>query len=55
VGYDGEICWDPSRPDGTPKKQLDVSRLNQLGWRPAISLRQGIESTYQAYLESLDG
>ena len=52
VGFEGEIIWDPARPDGTPKKLLDVSRLNNLGWRPNISLRDGIAATYRAYLES---
>ena len=54
VGFDGDIVWDTSRPDGTPKKQLDVSRLKRLGWQPAIALRQGIASTYRAYLESME-
>jgi len=53
VGYRGDIFWDASRPDGTPKKLLDVSRLNQLGWRPTLSLRAGIESTYRVYLQSM--
>ena len=53
VGFDGEIVWDASRPDGTPRKLLDVSRLKRLGWRPAISLRAGIEATYRGYLEGL--
>ncbi len=55
VGFSGQILWDASRPDGTPKKQLDVSRLSRLGWRPAISLREGIAATYRAYLESVAG
>jgi GDP-L-fucose synthase len=53
VGFEGEIVWDTSRPDGTPRKLLDVSRLRRLGWRPAISLRDGIEATYRAYIETL--
>jgi len=53
VGYDGDIVWDSSRPDGTFKKQLDVSRLKRLGWRPTLSLREGIESTYRVYLQSM--
>jgi GDP-L-fucose synthase len=51
VGYSGQIRFDPSRPDGTPRKLLDVSRLTALGWRASIGLRQGIESTYQWYCE----
>jgi len=53
VGFDGDIIWDASRPDGTPRKLLDVARLRRLGWRPAISLRAGIEATYRAYLDGL--
>jgi GDP-L-fucose synthase len=49
AGYRGEIVFDTSRPDGTPRKLLDVSRLEALGWRPRISLRQGIEQTYDWY------
>lgn len=50
VGYRGEITFDPSRPDGTPRKLLDVSRLSRLGWRPRTSLEEGIRLAYQAYL-----
>ncbi len=46
VGFDGEIVWDSTQPDGTPRKLLDVSRLKALGWSPKISLRDGIASTY---------
>ena len=52
VGFNGDIFWDTSRPDGTPKKQLDVSRLHRLGWRPALSLREGIEATYRDYRQA---
>jgi GDP-L-fucose synthase len=47
VGYDGEIIWDISRPDGTPRKLLDVTRIESLGWKHKITLRDGIASTYQ--------
>jgi GDP-L-fucose synthase len=50
VGYSGEIGFDPSRPDGTPRKLLDVSRLAQLGWRARTSLPDGIRLAYRAYL-----
>jgi GDP-L-fucose synthase len=50
VGYRGEISFDPSRPDGTPQKLLDVSRLAKLGWRAHTSLQDGIRLAYQAYL-----
>lgn len=49
VGYRGEIRFDTSRPDGVPRKLLDVSRLHALGWRARIDLRSGIESTYRWY------
>src|SRR6202045_1864011 len=50
VGYTGEISFDPSRPDGTPRKLLDVNRLAKLGWRARTSLEDGIKLAYQAYL-----
>ena len=49
VGYPGRLEWDSSKPDGTPRKLLDVSRMRSLGWEPAIGLREGIESTYGAF------
>ena len=50
VGYAGTISFDTSRPDGTPQKLLDVSRLANLGWRARISLEEGIGRAYRAYL-----
>jgi GDP-L-fucose synthase len=49
TGYKGKITWDPSKPDGTPRKLMDVSRLSALGWRAKIGLREGIEKTYASY------
>ncbi len=49
VGFNGEIIWDMSKPDGTPKKLMDVSKLEKLGWKAQISLRQGIESVYEIF------
>ena len=50
VGFEGTIEWDSSKPDGMPRKLLDTSRINELGWRPQISLRDGVASTYDWYL-----
>lgn len=51
IGYSGALTFDHSKPDGTPRKLLDVSRLNSLGWRPRIPLQAGIESTYAWFKE----
>lgn len=51
VGFKGRFVFDPTRPDGTPRKLLDVSKLRALGWSARISLEAGIESTYRAYRE----
>ena len=53
VGYQGEITWDQTKQDGTPKKLLDASKLNSLGWKPEISLTDGIKATYNEYLTKL--
>ncbi len=50
TGFSGEIVWDSAKPDGTPRKLLDISRITALGWKPAIDLESGIESTYRWYL-----
>ena len=52
VGYEGEIVYDSSKPDGTPRKLVDVSRINGLGWRAGIGLEDGVRSTYQWYLDN---
>lgn len=52
VGFKGEIIWDPTKPDGTPRKLLDVSRLKALGWEPKIGLRDGIKMTYDWYVNN---
>jgi GDP-L-fucose synthase len=54
VGYHGEIRWDPSKPDGTPRKLLDVQRINDLGWRATISLVEGVRATYEWFLDHQD-
>jgi GDP-L-fucose synthase len=53
VGFEGSIVFDPSRPDGTPRKLLDVSRLTALGWRARTPLREGLAKSYAWYLENL--
>jgi GDP-L-fucose synthase len=53
IGYDGEIVWDGNKPDGAPRKLLDVSKLRALGWRPRIELHDGIASVYQWYQSNL--
>ena len=49
VGFEGEIKWDISKPDGTPKKLLDISRIESLGWKPNISLDEGIKTTVKLF------
>ena len=51
VGYEGGLAFDTSKPDGTPRKLLDTTRLRALGWKPAVELREGIRSTYEWYLQ----
>ncbi len=53
IGYEGEIVWDSSKPDGTPRKLLDVSKLNKLGWSAKTTLKKGIEITLNSYIEEL--
>ncbi|MGW2549052.1 GDP-L-fucose synthase family protein [Streptomyces sp. NPDC001635] len=55
TGFAGRIAWDTTRPDGTPRKLLDISRLAQLGWKPAVPLRDGIAATYAHWRGGLDG
>ena len=52
VGYRGEIHWDNTKPDGTPRKLMDVSRLERLGWKAQISLEEGLTKTYQWFLRN---
>ena len=49
VGYRGGLAFDASKPDGTPRKLLDVSRMKSLGWKPRIALRDGLAATYEWY------
>jgi len=54
VGHKGDIHWDTSKPDGTPRKLMDVSRMKKAGWTYSIELEDGIRSTYEWFLENLD-
>jgi GDP-L-fucose synthase len=53
VGFKGKIVWDKTKPNGTPKKQLNVSKLFKLGWQPKISLEEGIASEYKWFVENI--
>lgn len=52
VGFHGKLAWDSTKPDGTPRKLLDITKLRNLGWQPTISLRQGIASAYDWFLKN---
>ncbi len=52
IGHEGEIIWDSSKPDGTPRKLMDVSKMKEQGWKYSIELEQGIKDTYQWFLEN---
>lgn len=54
IGYEGSISFDTTKPDGAPRKLLDVSKLNKLGWEYSIELEQGLQKTYQWFLENVD-
>ncbi|MBD9361366.1 GDP-L-fucose synthase [Methylomonas fluvii] len=51
VGYQGQISWDSTKPDGTPRKLMDVSKLKSLGWQPKVPLKKGLELTYRWFIE----
>jgi GDP-L-fucose synthase len=53
VGFEGQLAWDDAKPDGTPRKLLDVTKLQNLGWRPTIPLRDGIAQTYEWFLKNV--
>ena len=54
VGHHGKIVWNSSKPDGTPRKLLDVSKLNTLGWKAQVDLQKGIERTYDWFDKNKD-
>lgn len=54
IGHQGEIIWDATKPDGTPRKLMDVSKMKKIGWTYSTELREGIEKTYQWFLENIE-
>lgn len=53
VGHSGEIIWDDTKPDGTPRKLMDVSKMNNIGWKHHVNLEEGIQKTYTWFLENI--
>lgn len=51
VGYEGKLDWDATKPDGTPRKLTDVSKLHELGWKHEVNLEKGVEMMYEAYMK----
>jgi GDP-L-fucose synthase len=54
TGHEGEIIWDSTKPDGTPRKLMDVSKMHELGWKHELELEAGIKKTYEWFLENID-
>lgn len=54
VGHQGEIIWDDTKPDGTPRKLMDISKMHELGWKHQVQLEEGIQKTYNWFLENID-
>ena len=54
IGYEGKIIWDSSKPDGTPRKLLDISKLSRIGWTAKTSLKKGIKLTLENYTKELE-
>jgi len=52
VGFKGELTFDTTKPDGSPRKLIDVSRLSNMGWKYSVDLKDGLTKTYKWYLES---
>lgn len=54
VGHQGEIIWDDTKPDGTPRKLMDISKMHELGWRHQVNLEEGIQQTYEWFLTNIE-
>ena len=54
IGHEGEIVWDSTKPDGTPRKLMDISKMHKLGWKHKVDLEEGIEKTYNWFKENID-
>ena len=54
TGHEGEIIWDSTKPDGTPRKLMDISKMHELGWKHELELEEGIKKTYEWFLENID-
>ena len=54
VGHKGDIIWDYNKPDGTPRKLMDVTKMKAIGWKYSTGLEEGIEKTYSWFLENID-
>ena len=54
TGHQGKIFWDANKPDGTPRKLMDVSKMKEIGWEYSTELEDGIKKTYQWFLENID-
>jgi GDP-L-fucose synthase len=54
VGHQGDIIWDDTKPDGTPRKVMDISKMHALGWKHKVNLEEGIAKTYDWFLENIE-
>lgn len=53
VGFQGKLVWDSSKPDGTPRKLMDSSKIQGIGWKPKVPLKEGLVETYKWYVENV--
>ena len=54
IGHQGEIIWDTTKPDGTPRKLMDISKMHNLGWKHQVDLQRGIQMTYDWFVENVE-